>query len=97
VVKHSLAISQLLTMRARCTPSRIVKIDPYLSAMLPNVIWAGFVPRNWWRWPIKGQAPPASGGSVVLRVIWALLTIHNRKKRNRKKARIVDMKVVEDA
>jgi len=75
--------------------------------MLPNVIWAGFVPRNWWRWPIKGQAPPVSGGSVVLRgVIWALLTIHNRKKRNRKKKkekkkrkkeRIVDMKVVEDA
>jgi hypothetical protein len=47
---------------------------------------------------MKGQAPPASGGSVVLRaVIWALLSIHNRKKRKRKKERIVAMEVVEDA
>jgi hypothetical protein len=79
-------------------PSRIVKIDPYLSAMLPSVIWAAVVPRNWWRWPIKGHAPPACGGSVVLgAVIWALLNIHNRKKRNRKKAKILAMKVAEDA
>jgi hypothetical protein len=75
-----------------------VKIDPYLSAMLPNVIWVGFVPPNWWRWPMKGHAPPASGGSFVLRaVIWPLFNIHNRKERKRKKARIVAMKVVEDA
>jgi hypothetical protein len=63
VVNHSLAISQLLTIRARCTPSRIVKIDPYLLAMLPNVMWVGSAPFEVWL--IVSPGPSSVGVSKL--------------------------------
>ena len=75
----------------------IVKIGPYLSAILPKVIWGGCYPLKRWRWPIKGHAPPASGGAVLLlAVLLSLLDNHGRKKGNMKRANMMAIESCEE-
>ncbi|GER40627.1 hypothetical protein STAS_17307, partial [Striga asiatica] len=63
VVKRLLASSQLLTTRARCTPSRIVKIGPYVTERLASLKWGSPpVGDKRWRCPVNSRAPPTSGG-----------------------------------
>ncbi|MED6127437.1 hypothetical protein PIB30_088155 [Stylosanthes scabra] len=44
---------------------RMVKMGPYLSAMLPKVTCGGSGPPKRWRCPISGHAPAASGGAFL--------------------------------
>ncbi|KAG5543331.1 hypothetical protein RHGRI_016160 [Rhododendron griersonianum] len=71
-VKHSLAISELLTTMARWAPRRIVNIGPCLSAKAPNTLWTSLRPAKRGRWPIIGHPPPASGGALLLLVVFFL-------------------------
>nr|GMC97476.1 dynein assembly factor with WDR repeat domains 1 [Ipomoea batatas] len=64
VEKQSLTASQLLTTTARGVPRRTVNMGPYLSANAPQVRTRGTGARSWWRWPMKGHPPAASGGNV---------------------------------
>ena len=75
-----------------------MKIGPYFSAMLPKAIWAGCDLPNWWRWPTKGQAPPASGRTdlCLVAVLWTLLDIHIRKNMNMKMVNMLAIEFVKN-
>lgn len=64
VVKHSLAICQLLSTKVVAVPILMVNMGPWLSAMAPKVLCGvcEFLKRG--RWPSIGHAPAADGGCL---------------------------------
>lgn len=91
-VKHSFAISQLLTTKDFRTPNLMLKIGPYFSTMLPRTLCAGWGPLRRWRWPMIGHAPPACGASLFLFLVIKKLNSEIKET----KRRMVGMKNVED-
>ncbi|KAE8704172.1 hypothetical protein F3Y22_tig00110458pilonHSYRG00113 [Hibiscus syriacus] len=89
MLKHSLAVSWSLTIKALRTAILMVNIGPYFSAISPRIAYGGLDPFMRWRWPITGHEFPASGASLFL--FLAFFNIHTSEERKTIEARMVEV------